>query len=152
MPTPNVWRRVGRNLKEFEEIKESTIATFPTTKNFKNCDNEITMLRREIKSGGILNFVHLFSTIKSIDGKDLDSSLAEVKYIATNIYENYKNNFFETGMYNAKTLQPIFVTNKERVEFEKIESKTKAYIIQKINSMLDAFPNKDYALTRKKRN
>ena len=108
------------------------------------------MLRREIRSSGILNFVHLFSTIKSIDGKDLDSSLAEVKYIAKNNYENYKNNFFETGMYNAKILQPIFVTNEERVEFEKIENKTKAYIIQEINNMLDAFPNKDYALTRKK--
>ena len=107
------------------------------------------MLRREIRSSGILNFVHLFSTIKSIDGKDLDSSLAEVKYIAKNNYENYKNNFFETGMYNAKILQPIFVTNEEQVEFEKIENETKAYIIQEIN-MLDAFPNKDYALTRKK--
>ena len=87
MPTPDVWRRVCRKLKELEEIKESTIATVPTTKNFKNFDNEITMLRREIRSSGILNFVHLFSTIKSIDGKDLDSSLAEVKYIAKNTYE-----------------------------------------------------------------
>ena len=104
MPTPDVWRRVCRKLKELEEIKESTIATVPTTKNFKNFDNEITMLHREIRSSGILNFVHLFSTIKSIDGKDLDSSLAEVKYIAKNNYENYKNNFFETGMFNAKLL------------------------------------------------
>ena len=53
-------------------------------------------------------------------------------------------------MYNAKLLQPIFVTNEERVEFEKIENKTKAYIIQEINNMSDTFPNKDYALTRKK--
>ena len=88
MPTPDVWRRVCRKLKELEGIKESTIATVPTTKNFKNFYNEITMLRREIRSSGILNFAHLFSTIKSIDGKDLDSSLAEVKYIAKNTYEN----------------------------------------------------------------
>ena len=150
MPTPSVWRRVCRKLKELEEIKESPIATVPTSKNFKIFDNEITMLCGEIRSSGILNFVHLFSTIKSIDGKDLDSSLAEVKYIAKNNYENYKNNFFETGMYNAKILQPIFVTNEERVEFENIENKTKAYIIQEINNMLDAFPNKDHVLTRKK--
>ena len=71
------------------------------------------MLHREIRSSGILNFVHLFSTIKSIDGKDLHSSLAEVKYITKNNYENYKNNFFETRMYNVKILQPIFVKNEE---------------------------------------
>ena len=114
MPTPDVWRRVCRKLKELEEIKESTIATVPTTKNFKNFDNKITMLlHSEIRSSGILNFVQSFSTIKSIDRKDLDSSLAEVKYIAKSNYENYKNNFFEIGMYNAKILQPTFVTNEE---------------------------------------
>ena len=60
------------------------------------------LLRYQIRPSGILNFVHLFSTIKSIDGKDLDSSLAEVKYIAKSNYENYKNNFFETRMCSCK--------------------------------------------------
>lgn len=72
-------------------------------------------------STNILNFVRSFSTIKSVVRKYLSSFLAEMKNIANNNYKNYKNNFFETGMNNAKILQSVSFTNEEQDEFEKTD-------------------------------
>ena len=61
----------------------------------------------------------MFSTIKSVIRKFLPSFLAEMKNIAKSNYKNYKNNFFENGMHNAKILQSVSFTNEEQDEFEK---------------------------------
>ena len=53
-------------------------------------------------------------------------------------------------MYNAKILQPIFVTNEEQVEFEKIENKTKAYISG--NKYVICFSKQRLCANKKKRN
>ena len=55
-----------------------------------------------------------------------------MKNIAKSNYKNYKNNFFETGMHNAKILQSVSFTNEEQDEFEKNDKK-KANTMQGIN-------------------
>ena len=75
--------------------------------------------------------------LKSIDGLNLDPDLKDVnKYIAEDNYENYKRNFYEMRTYSAKIKTPVFVLQSDRIEYNKIQNKTKSERIVQIDELL----------------
>ena len=59
----------------------------------------------------------------------LDQELVNIKYNYQENYENFKISFFTTAQYGTKILKPVFVTADDCVEYNKIESRTKAEIM-----------------------
>lgn len=57
----------------------------------------------------------------------------------------YKINAIHPGMYDAKIKTHVFVTEKEREEFNKIENKTKTEITAFIQQILSEMPDRDIA-------
>ena len=55
MPTEETWTRICRNLKDLEELRNSIFKISPSQKKFPNLTNEITMIRREIRSSLFMN-------------------------------------------------------------------------------------------------
>ena len=88
--------------------------------------------------------------MRSTDRNELDEDLIDLKYIAKENYKWFKENFFETGKYNAKISKPVFVTKTEHEESQKIENKMKFYIMQEIGKILDEMPDKEAAANWKK--
>ena len=75
--------------------------------------------------------------LKSIDGLNLDPDLKDVnKYIAEDNYENYKRNFYEMRTYSTKIKTPVFVLQSDRIEYNKIQNKTKSERIVQIDELL----------------
>ena len=75
--------------------------------------------------------------LKSIDGLNLDPYLKDVnKYIAEDNYENYKRNFYEMRTYSTKIKTPVFVLQSDRIEYNKIQNKTKSERIVQIDELL----------------
>ena len=91
---------------------------------------------------------HNFANLKSIECFDLDPDLVEIKYAAQDNYESYKAHFIDTGMYDAKIKTHVFVTEKERQEFNKIENKTKTEITIFIQQILSEMPDRDIAAAK----
>ena len=75
--------------------------------------------------------------LKSIDGLNLYPDLKDVnKYIAEDNYENYKRNFYEMRTYSTKIKTPVFVLQSDRIEYNKIQNKTKSERIVQIDELL----------------
>ena len=75
--------------------------------------------------------------LKSTDGLNLDPDLKDVnKYIAEDNYENYKRNFYEMRTYSTKIKTPVFVLQSDRIEYNKIQNKTKSERIVQIDELL----------------
>ena len=75
--------------------------------------------------------------LKPIDGLNLDPDLKDVnKYIAEDNYENYKRNFYEMRTYSTKIKTPVFVLQSDRIEYNKIQNKTKSERIVQIDELL----------------
>ena len=75
--------------------------------------------------------------LKSIDGLNLDPDLKDVnKYIAEDNYENYKRNFYEMRTYSTKIKTPVFVLQSDRIEYNKIQNKTKSERIVQTDELL----------------
>ena len=75
--------------------------------------------------------------LKSIDGLNLDPDLKDVnKYIVEDNYENYKRNFYEMRTYSTKIKTPVFVLQSDRIEYNKIQNKTKSERIVQIDELL----------------
>ena len=75
--------------------------------------------------------------LKSIDGLNLDPDLKDVnKSIAEDNYENYKRNFYEMRTYSTKIKTPVFVLQSDRIEYNKIQNKTKSERIVQIDELL----------------
>ena len=75
--------------------------------------------------------------LKSIDGLNLDPDLKDVnKYIAEDNYENYKRNFYQMRTYSTKIKTPVFVLQSDRIEYNKIQNKTKSERIVQIDELL----------------
>ena len=82
--------------------------------------------------------------------RSIEEDLVDLKYTAEENYKLFKENFFETGKYNAKISNPVFVTKTEREEFQKTENKTKFYITQEITKILDEMPDNEAAANWKR--
>lgn len=80
----------------------------------------------------------------------LDQELVNIKYNYQENYENFKISFFTTAQYGTKILKPVFVTADDCVEYNKIESRTKAEIMSQINDILDIMPDRELAIVNVK--
>ena len=151
MPTNDIWTRVCRKLTDLEEIRDNAINIVTTKKRYENFSNEVTMLRQEIRSNfSFVNNPYTYSNVKSIEGYDLDFALVEIKYSAEENYQSYKENFFTNNSFDIKIKTPIFVTEQERIESNKIENKTKADIMMQIREFLSEIPDRDIASAKEK--
>ena len=72
----------------------------------------------------------------------LGETTVNVKYIAVENCENYKNCYVQNEILDCKILHPIFTTLEERTQSEMIENKTKTEIIIEINALFDKIPKK----------
>ena len=54
----------------------------------------------------------------------------------------------DPGQYGTKILKTVFVTGDDHVEYDKIESRTKAEIMSQINDMLDIMPDRELAAVK----
>lgn len=145
MPTADVWKRVCRKATDLTKLKENALGNLKKSqKRYKKHDNEVTMMRREIRS---LEYITMspenFSQIKSIDGNPLDCEICDFRYNADENYKNYKNELKETQKFGCNILNPIFITPDERKEFNKIETKTKSKIIEEIKKVLSKMPSEE---------
>ena len=101
-------------------------------KSHKKIENVVTMMRRVLRNA-------LFKSPQCYSPLNL-------KYVARENYENYKENYAKTNMFGCKKLNPVFVTKYEREESQKIENKTKKEIINEIKSLLAEIPIKETAI------
>ena len=150
MPTNEVWTRVCRKLMDLEEIRDSIVKSTATTKAFKKFANETTLLHQKLRENGFNSNPCIYGEMRSIDGNELDKDLVDLKYTAEENYKCFEETFFKTGKYNAKIFKPVFVTKTELEEFQKIENKTKFYIMEEIRKILDEMPDKEAAANWKR--
>ena len=137
MPTEDVWRKICRNLQDLEELRDSIVTIPETHKKISNLANEVTMLQRKIRKNFVTNDLTESRPLISLSDAPLDQELVNIKYNSKENSENYKFSFFTTCQYGTKILKSIFVTADDRVEYNNIESRTKAEIKSQINDMLD---------------
>ena len=86
--------------------------------------------------------------LKSIDGLNLDPDLKDIKYIAKDNYKNYKHDFFEMGTYFTKIKTPVFVMQSDKIEYNKIENKTKSEVIVQIDDLLKDIFDKELSIVK----
>ena len=145
MPTNEVWTKVCGKLKDLEEIRGSIAKATTKTNTFKIFANKITLLCQKLRENGFNSNPCIYREMRSIDGNELEEDLIDLKYRAEEDYKHFKENFFETGKCNTKISKPVFVTETEREEFQKIENKAKFYIMQEISKIFDEMPDKQPA-------
>ena len=146
MPSFDVWTRICRKLEDLEEIRNSLLASTESKSNFRNHDQEVTMMRREIRSKSTIFHDPLlkYAPVKALNGSLLSNDLVDVKYQANENYKNYKEHFLENDTsYEAKIKSPIFVTEQERIEFNKIDNKKKSEVHEILLQMIETIQNKD---------
>ena len=98
------------------------------------------------KDGYLLNYNNQEETLTSVSGEYLDYSLCDFNFVIKENYAEYKNEYKLNGSFGSKKPTPVFITNEERIEFGKIESKTINEIKIKIKEIAKAMPNKDISL------
>ena len=149
MLTADVWSRVCRKLPDLEEIRDNTIRPMESKSRYKNHVNGITMVRREIQSNMTISFnPEKTALLKSIDGLNLDPGLKDIKYIAKGSYKNYKHDFYETGTYSTKIKTPVFVMQRDKIEYNKIENKTKSEVIVQIDDLLKDISDEELSIVK----
>ena len=125
-PTPEVWRRVTRNVNDLNTIKELITSNAVGHKKYrcKLFEREETLLRKSIRKSGISSMPESHNSLRSIDGKMLDYDLCDdIKHIAQENYATFKADLVSTGRYQMKCSRPIFITPEDREEYDKIENK-----------------------------
>ena len=137
-PTAGTWRRVCRKATDLSKLKENALGNVKkSSKRCKKHDNEVTMIRREVKSCQFIKMSPQHSSdIISIDGQQLDSELCDFRYNANLNYENYKKQLKTLGKFGSEIMKPVFITLKER----EMKTKTKSYIIAEIKKILNKMP------------
>ena len=145
MPTEETWTRICSNLKGLEELRNSIFKISPSQKKFPNLTNEITMIRREVRSSLFVNGLTKVSPITSFGDAEIDPELVIIKYISKENYENYKLQFITSGQYGAKIQNPLIVTVQHRIAHEKIENKIMEALLLKIKDLLLIIPDKEIA-------
>ena len=91
MPSAEIWRRISRKATSLKELKESACKTTSGKKlRYKRHLNEITIMRREIRSKNLVSNSSGSAELVSIDGVTLDHDLTNIKYNASEDYSNYK--------------------------------------------------------------
>lgn len=77
----------------------------------------------------------------SLSSQELDSDLINFNVLAEKRRQQYFNSKVNTNLSEETTLPPVFVTKKERQEYDLISNKTKSEIYDiidgKINKLLD---------------
>ena len=86
MPTEETWTRICCNLKDLEELCNSIFKISPSQKKLPNLTNEMTMIRREIRSSLFMNDLTKVSPITSFGDAEIDPELVNIKYVSK---ENY---------------------------------------------------------------
>ena len=66
-----------------------------------------------------------------------------IKYASLRYNKNYEAAFKGTGKYGAKILKPVFLTEFDHSECEKVESKTKVETFNKTVKIIDETLDKD---------
>ena len=145
MPTEETWTRICSNLKDLEELCNSIFKISPSQKKFPNLTNEITMIRREVRSSLFVNGLTKVSPITSFGDAEIDPELVIIKYISKENYENYKLQFITSGQYGAKIQNPLIVTAQHGIAHEKIENKIMEALLLKIKDLLLIIPDKEIA-------
>ena len=82
----------------------------------------------------------------SLSKEPLDHSLCDFNFIAKENYASYKHKLRVYGTFGTQKLKPVFITNEDRVNFNKIETKTIDEIKTKILELAHAMPDKDVSL------
>ncbi|CAG2252282.1 unnamed protein product [Mytilus edulis] len=104
-------------------------------------DNEQLMMQRQVRSylaGPCTPKPHV-----SLSGEVLDKHLYSFKSTGKRNYEAYKSNLATSDTYKGAELEPVFILKESRVEYEKIDNKTKSEILQQINNLVDVMPDND---------
>ena len=138
MPTAGTWRRVCRKATDLSKLKENALGNVKkSSKRCKKHDNEVTMMRLEIRSCQFIKMSPQHSPdIISMDGQQLDSELCDFRCNANLNYENYKKQLKTLGKFGFEIMKPVFITLKER----EMKTKTKSYIIAEIKKILNKMP------------
>ena len=79
------------------------------------------MMHREIRLNNLVLSSLSPTHIISIDRVLLDCNLSNIKYNTAKNYEKYKNNYCATMPFRCNIKVLIFITPKEREEYNKIE-------------------------------
>ena len=99
----------------------------------KKHENKVTMMRHKIRSRQFIKMSPQHSSnIKSLDDQQLDSELCDFRYNAKLNYENYKKQLKASGKFGCEIMKPVFITPKDRDQYNKIKTKTKSYITTEI--------------------
>ena len=135
IPTAETWRRVCRKATDLRKLKENALGnTKKSSKQYKKFDNEVTMMRREIRSCQFIKMSpHYSSDIIAVDGQKLDAELCDFRYNGNLNHENYKKQLKASGRFGCEIMKPIFITPKEReMNTIKLKQKEKAILSKKL--------------------
>lgn len=146
-PTPETWKNICRKALLLKSIKENVLAKSGISlsdsgKRQPSLELEIAMMRREFRSVRYLLCPTKEKDLMTIEGEKLDSELCDFKHKAVSNYNLFKESFKEFGEFIGVKLEPVFITPEDRVEFNKIENKTKAEIGSKIEFICNSMPDK----------
>ena len=141
---------MGTSLSQATDLREMKVNATNSSdivekKSRKEIENVVTMMRREFKNA-LFKSPQCYSPLTSISDQILDNQLVNLKYVARENHENYKEDYAKTNMLGCKILNPVFVTKHEREESQKIENKTKKEIMNEIKPLLAEMPIKETAI------
>lgn len=149
VPTGEDWLRVTRNLENLKMLREKAkqltssatshrqSASRTTTHDEQIFGWRVYLRRKEYLSHPLeTNRKHV-----SLSSQELDSDLINFNVLAEKRRQQYFNSKVNTNLSEETTLPPVFVTKKERQEYDLISNKTKSEIYDiidgKINKLLD---------------
>jgi rubrerythrin len=138
------WQRVCRKADALQAMKKACMKTSglgneSSLKPPKRLENEVTMVRRELRSHEMTTEPLGKRPMMSLSGEVLDTELPNFRDSLEENYNAYKNNFIQTGNFGGMKLKPIHVTRFEREKSEKIENKTKDEIRREMEGLLQQF-------------
>ena len=109
---------------------------------YKKFDNEVTMVRKMIRSSSIFCDPMSPDPPVSVSEEVLDPLLGTIKDHVVENYKTYKQHVASSNSFTRVNLPVFCVTIGERQKTSAIELKTKAVIAQEIGRLFDLFPDK----------
>ena len=149
VPSKKTWVDIIRKVDQLKEMKSalllnSDINNTTGKKRPKKFHHEITMVRRILRQKGYLSKYNDDSfALSSLTGESLDHSLCDFNFVIKESYDQYKEEYKNNGEFGSNKPTPVFMTLEERLEYEKIESRTIKEITEKIKNLANSMPNKN---------
>ncbi|CAC5402461.1 unnamed protein product [Mytilus coruscus] len=116
VPTLQLWVNASRCNDKLDKIRKKVFLNAglnepSSDKQAFNVDNEVQMLRREIRTSKWLEYPQVDSQLRSLSGETLHPGLVNVLHVSR---DNYKSYLLKE---KAATLEPVFITNQDEIDF-----------------------------------